>query len=295
MSSTTRLLVLGVVRLFQPVHGYDVRRELISWHAEEWANVAPGSIYSALKTLERDGAIEVAGTAKVGERPERTTYQITPRGIGEMMELLRETLWQVQMPVDPLVAAISLMWFLDRKEMISALEARTAKINGNLAHTRMISAAIDDIETPIHVKAMMQLMDARLEAELAWSEQFRADLSAGKYRCKGDPGWVPPGLENGPKGRAVVPTEARPRGMKSDVHAGPGGLDHAAAKATAAAHSAQNAAAKAATKLARAQQSASAAATKIARATSVIDDRATARVNRTRAAIARAKARKKRT
>lgn len=36
-----------MVRIFQPVHGYDVRRELVAWHAEEWANVAPGSIYNA--------------------------------------------------------------------------------------------------------------------------------------------------------------------------------------------------------------------------------------------------------
>jgi len=50
MSTTTRLLVLGVVRLFQPVHGYEVRRELITWHASEWASVKPGSIYNALKT-----------------------------------------------------------------------------------------------------------------------------------------------------------------------------------------------------------------------------------------------------
>jgi hypothetical protein len=28
MSSTTRLLVLDVVRIFQPVHGFEVRREL---------------------------------------------------------------------------------------------------------------------------------------------------------------------------------------------------------------------------------------------------------------------------
>jgi ABC-2 type transport system permease protein len=41
------MLVLGVVRIFQPVHGYDVRRELVSWHAEGWGNVAPGSIYNA--------------------------------------------------------------------------------------------------------------------------------------------------------------------------------------------------------------------------------------------------------
>ncbi len=207
VSTTTRLLVLGCVRLFQPVHGYDVRRELISWHAGEWANVAPGSIYSALKTLVRDGALEIAGTDQVGARPERTTYTITPRGVAEMMELLRETLWQVAMPVDPLVAALSLMWFLERKELIQALEARALKIQGDLAHSRMIAAAVDDIETPIHVRAMMQLLDARVGAELAWSEKFRAELASGMYRLKGDPGWAPPGLEHGPK--------------KSSKHAGP--------------------------------------------------------------------------
>ena len=52
--SSTRLLVLGVVRIFQPVHGYDVRRELLSWRVDQWANVAPGSIYNALKTLTKE-------------------------------------------------------------------------------------------------------------------------------------------------------------------------------------------------------------------------------------------------
>jgi DNA-binding PadR family transcriptional regulator len=80
VSSTTRMLVLGVVRIFQPVHGYDVRRELVSWHAEEWENVAPGSIYSALKTLVKEEMIEVAGTEHVGGRPERTSYRLTARG-----------------------------------------------------------------------------------------------------------------------------------------------------------------------------------------------------------------------
>ena len=61
--------MLGVVRIFQPVHGYDVRRELMTWHAEEWANVAPGSIYNALKSLARDGLLEVVGTKQSAAGP----------------------------------------------------------------------------------------------------------------------------------------------------------------------------------------------------------------------------------
>ena len=59
--NSTRLLILGAVRIFQPVHGYFVRRELLTWRAEQWANLNPGSVYNALRTLERDGFIAAAG------------------------------------------------------------------------------------------------------------------------------------------------------------------------------------------------------------------------------------------
>ena len=104
MSSTTRLLVLGVVQIFQPVHGYDVRRELVSWQAQEWASIKPGSIYNALKSLTREGLLEVVGTDQVGGRPERTTYQLTAEGTKEFRKLLRHEWWTVRWPIDPMMS-----------------------------------------------------------------------------------------------------------------------------------------------------------------------------------------------
>ena len=103
MSSTTRLLVLGVVRIFQPVHGYEVRRELVTWRAQEWASVKPGSIYNALKTLTRDGFLEVVGTDQVGGRPERTTYEITDAGRHQLTTDVAQMLAEVadEYPVFP--------------------------------------------------------------------------------------------------------------------------------------------------------------------------------------------------
>ena len=43
--STTRLVVLGAVRVFQPVHGYLVRRELLRRQVYRWAQLNPGSVY----------------------------------------------------------------------------------------------------------------------------------------------------------------------------------------------------------------------------------------------------------
>ncbi|NVB85448.1 MAG: PadR family transcriptional regulator [Kofleriaceae bacterium] len=230
MSSTTRLLVLGVVRIFQPVHGYDVRRELISWHAEEWANVAPGSIYNALKSLARDGLLEVVGTKQVGGRPERTAYKLTLKGEHECNELIRDTLWQVRIPADPLIAAISMMSFIDRSELIKALDARAAMIDGMLAHSQIVIDAIDGVETPEHVREMMRLINARVAAELAWGKAFKQALQAGHYRTLGDKAWMPQlakkakklgaakeryGAARDTKRAAKIPRKAKPAARKS--------------------------------------------------------------------------------
>jgi DNA-binding PadR family transcriptional regulator len=191
MSSTTRLLVLGVVRIFQPVHGYEVRRELITWRAQEWASVQPGSIYNALKTLTRDGFLEVVGTDQVGGRPERTSYRLTSAGEEEFRTLLREEWWTVRTPTDPLMAAISFISFVSRAEAIAALEHRTAQIHSMVRGIEFGIEAHDGVESPFHVREMMRLLNARVLAEVEWARQFIARLELGEYATADDPQWQP--------------------------------------------------------------------------------------------------------
>ncbi len=70
--SATRLLILGALRFTQSAHGYSIRRELESWNAETWVNVAYWSICFALNTLDRDGLVAVSDTEREGNRPART-------------------------------------------------------------------------------------------------------------------------------------------------------------------------------------------------------------------------------
>jgi DNA-binding PadR family transcriptional regulator len=64
--SSTRLLMLGAVRIFQPVHGYFVRRELLTWRADQRAKINPGSIYNALRALFLHGSMGRRGDARPG-------------------------------------------------------------------------------------------------------------------------------------------------------------------------------------------------------------------------------------
>src|SRR5579875_265630 len=132
MSSATRLLVLGAIRIMQPVHGYDVRRELLSWRLEHSANVKPGSIYSAIRTLERDGCIAVHARDSEDNRPEKTSYVLTGEGEKEFQLLLREAWWSASQPAEPLVPALTMMLFLPREELIGALQARTTTLANQL-------------------------------------------------------------------------------------------------------------------------------------------------------------------
>lgn len=187
MSRSTRMLVLGVVRTFGPVHGYDVRRELLSWGVDDWASVATGSIYNALNTLAREAMIEVVGTDQVGGRPERTTYRITAAGEQELTQLMRDAWWHVRTPIDPLAPAVAMMALLPRDEVIAALEARISQIE---AHDRALAfklGLVDDVEIPAHVGALIELVGARTHAELAWARQLIERLRAGHYALAGEP------------------------------------------------------------------------------------------------------------
>src|SRR4028119_232773 len=140
--TSTRLLVLGAVRETGPVHGYDLRRELLSWGAKEWANVTPGSVYNALKTLVREGMLEVVGTDRQGARPERTTYRITEEGEEDLWRLLRENLWQSGLPNHPLLAGLAFLPLFPRDELAEAMRHRADKLRAQATQRRSEARAI---------------------------------------------------------------------------------------------------------------------------------------------------------
>jgi DNA-binding PadR family transcriptional regulator len=193
--STTRLLILGVIRIKQPVHGYDVRRELLSWQLEEWANVKPGSIYGAIRTLERDGCIAVADRSAHNGRPERTAYVITSEGEKELLLLLRRSWWTVTQPTEPLVPALTIMGFLERAELVGAVHKRISQLQGQLSALSFIRASIRDGaigrqgEIPEHVREIVDFLAARIRAERDWARGFVDRLRSGAYTFAGEPGY----------------------------------------------------------------------------------------------------------
>lgn len=184
--SATRLLILGVVRLYQPVHGYDVRRELLSWHADEWANVAPGSVYHALKKLAAEDLLAEVAAEPAGNRPAPTRYEITPKGEAEFQELLRRYWWDFRPAIDPFTTAFALMPALPREEAIAALRHRAQGLRGFADSTWIRQVAEFKAADAPHVAEMLELSRQRAILEAEWCDKVADRLAAGDLHASDD-------------------------------------------------------------------------------------------------------------
>jgi DNA-binding PadR family transcriptional regulator len=174
-------MILGVVRILQPVHGYDVRRELLSWGADQWASIQPGSVYHALKKLAADGLLREVASEQVGGRPARVLYEVTPKGDDDFRDLLAQHWWQPLPATDPWQAALCFLPSLPREEAVAALRARAGTLRAAAAGNR---AAVDQgwatpDAKPAHVGWMLELVIARNEAEADWCDRIAERIEAG--------------------------------------------------------------------------------------------------------------------
>lgn len=192
--SATRLLVLGVVRMYGRAHGYQVRRELLSWSADKWANVAPGSIYHALKKMTAERLLEeVAADAEPGEArgPDRVAYRLTPDGESEFQLMMAKSLSEDdQSPQGDyrLAAAVTFLPTLTRAKAISLLRHRITAVRAQEATTRNLVEEAEDWGQPPHVMELYRFWLITIEAKVTWLQGLVARLAGGNYVMADDDG-----------------------------------------------------------------------------------------------------------
>lgn len=187
--SATRLLVLGVVRMYGKAHGYQVRRELLTWSADKWANAQPGSIYHALKKMTAEGLLEAADTEPGKAGPERTRYRITPDGETEYQVLLARALAEAGAgpgSAESFSAALALLPTLPRNRAISLLKQRVTMLDAQRSTFQQSLDEQSAWDAPAHVREMYLLWVTQLTATADWANELIAKLAAGEYAMADD-------------------------------------------------------------------------------------------------------------
>jgi DNA-binding PadR family transcriptional regulator len=177
------LMPLGMAALAllaeRPMHPYEMYQVLLLRKEDRLVKVRPGSLYHAVNKLEEAGLVSIVGTDREGNRPERTTYEITDDGREQFLNRVEELIAEPINEYPRFPMAIGEAHNLPLATVIQ------------LIRTRLAALAVDREEgmseyTEVQAKGVptRYLLDAPYllamhDAEVAWLEKLVADLESG--------------------------------------------------------------------------------------------------------------------
>jgi DNA-binding PadR family transcriptional regulator len=169
------IAVLALLRE-RPMHGYEMFQTLTARHEDRIVKVRQGSLYHAVYRLAEEDLIRPTVTGRNGNRPERTTFEITAEGAAALTERVREL---VATPVNEFprfVVALAEIGNLDLDSAATAVGSRIAALGDDLAELRTLR----QVSTAPNIDlAAIDYLLAMTQAQLVWLRGFVESLQSG--------------------------------------------------------------------------------------------------------------------
>ncbi|QCO99438.1 PadR family transcriptional regulator [Arthrobacter sp. 24S4-2] len=184
MARSVPLTPLGISALSllveEPMHPYEMYQLLMARHEDRLVKVRPGTLYHAVGRLEERGLVETAGTDREGNRPERTTYRITPAGREALTARLQDMLAEPinEYPTFPL--AVAEAYNLPAAVVLDLLDRRLELLQEQLQFLETGEAAVrqKDVERKYWID--LQYQQAMLKTEMGWIRGLQDQLRSGE-------------------------------------------------------------------------------------------------------------------
>jgi DNA-binding PadR family transcriptional regulator len=192
----TALTVLALLAE-KPCHPYEMQM-LIRQRRKDYAVGSARTLYRAVARLERNGLVEAVEISRVGNRPERTVYQITARGSEHFAGQLGDLLAVPREDVPAFTAAVGLLAHLAPRAAEQALQTRTVLLEGQIADLEIQLRGMGDRLHRLLLLELEYLLAIR-RAELGWVTGLAADVANGTL------GWDPDAIRSDPGSLVVSP------------------------------------------------------------------------------------------
>ena len=190
MATQALLTPLGIAALAllveRPMHPYEMYQLLIQRSEDRVVKVRPGSLYHSVDRLARAGLIRATGTEREGNRPERTTYEVTEAGQLALGERISEMLGTPTNEYPEFPLAIGEAHNLPRATVIQLLRSRLNLLSADLT---FIEEGLHDLkERGIERRFWLNVeyTKALIEVEIEWLLQLIDDLETGALRWLDD-------------------------------------------------------------------------------------------------------------
>jgi DNA-binding PadR family transcriptional regulator len=191
--SSIRLFILGTLAASGPLHGHQIRQQAQSDRTDMWADVPVGSLYGALKRLATEGLVREVRTERVGNRPERTVYEITREGHRALDAVRDQALRELVLRNDPFDLALAQSRDLPEETLTQIVANRLAGLRVQESSLRHRAETADIYLNEAERMVLRHLVE-RAAAEVRWHEELlvRMPKIAADFRdgIGGPPAWA---------------------------------------------------------------------------------------------------------
>jgi DNA-binding PadR family transcriptional regulator len=180
-----RLLILGVLHR-GGFHPYEIKRRLERAMVECYIDVDVGTLYYAVRQLEKEKLIEAVAEERVARGGVRTIYRITAEGRTEFRKGLHKQ-FEVEGPVSQtLYGALLFLHLADRAIVENALRRRIARLDELIEKLKPIREELaPNLSTG--GEHLIEHIDRQRRLDRAWLKKLLADLEARGIRDIANP------------------------------------------------------------------------------------------------------------
>jgi DNA-binding PadR family transcriptional regulator len=127
-------LALAVLALLfeRPMHPYEMAATMKERHKQDSIKLRYGSLYTVIDMLLARGLLVAKEVSREGKRPERTVYALTPSGLDELGDWMRELLRDPAKEYPQFEAGLCLIPVLPPEEAVSLLRQRALQLSGKV-------------------------------------------------------------------------------------------------------------------------------------------------------------------
>ena len=165
----------------RPMHPYEMYQLSMQRRDHRLVKIRPGTLYHAVRRLADSGLVAAVGTDREGNRPERTTYEITDAGRDRLQTNVAQMIAQVadEYPVFPF--ALGEAHNLPEDEVVRLLTTRLSTLRETIGEIEAGIVLVRGKNLPWAYWLQLEYLHSVLGAQAAWLESAVADIRSGRF------------------------------------------------------------------------------------------------------------------
>ena len=163
-----------------PMHPYEMYQLLLERKEDRIVKIRPGSLYHAVARLHGQELVAEVGTDRDGNRPERTTYEITSSGRRVLVDRLAEILRAPVREYPQFTLGLSEMHNLPASEATALLRARIEDLSREIEELSGFQRLAEERRVSEIYWAGIDYTYHMLTAEVTWLTSYIERVDSGE-------------------------------------------------------------------------------------------------------------------